>query len=247
MQKPLLIIQILIISLLACSAPLLSCAKPKHWHHVEMIVFSRDSIEQPAAGRTLENAGKQQKPIELLLSNFSNPMDPIAFSTLPEEALLLNREINKLLLSNKYQIIMHTGWLQPITSGKHARPIHFVGGENFAAEAMNAKPNSSEDGEWQIDGLLWLRKLRGYYSVRLNVALKQPLGDTIDIDDDNGEIPQMFKSLQLSQQQRAHNKELLYFDHPGFGILLKLSPYDEAQYNRAVSKMQQRLHVTAFV
>ncbi len=197
--------QILLILLLGISGAPFAWANSSQIFHVEMIVFARENIATYRTADAAETPQLRQQPIEILA--FTPTTAPTPYHFLAENALQLNATLSALLLSNRYQILMHSAWLQPITAANNPGPaVHITGGEHYA-------PESEEDEQWQIDGLLWLTRSPNGLNVALNLLLNEP------------DEQHKTRALPLVQQQRTRSGELLYFDHPAYGVLLLIAPH----------------------
>ena len=208
-----------IIAVMLLSLPVFAeSPKSNPWYHIELIVFTQNLTplaEHPLALSIIN----RKKPIELLPIASDPLQEQSAFSVLKTNNLLLNNLEETLSHSDHYRILLHLGWHQPIESIRHPRPVHFTGGEALPT-------NDPDEIKPQVDGLISLKKAAGYISVNLNLVLNNPLDELQLNGADNASSLTIhgIRSLQLLQQQHLRPHDLAYFDHPGFGILLKVLP-----------------------
>ncbi len=146
------------------------------------------------------------------------------YSLLSPEDFQLN-DIEQKLQKNHYTILLHTAWLQPST---HAKSLHLYGknllDDNNDPDTL-APYNPLE--QWQLNGTLKINK-SNYYNVAADLALNLPINALKNYATPS-ELKQWFPdqsmiNFALKQKARLRKDELHYFDHPLFGMLVKITP-----------------------
>lgn len=121
------------------------------------------------------------------------------YQLLPASEWKLNDEAT--ILQNKnYKILMHQAWQQTIEKSSSSKPIHI------------------QDPEQRFEGLININKTY-YFNVSVDFILQ-----TMDFSDSN--LPTL---LYFKQRRRMRADELHYFDHPFFGLLVKIIPIEDKE------------------
>ncbi len=189
-------------------------------YQVELIVFSR-----------LEANPQEQWPTDLtliypenLLSLKSEGNDE--FSILPASERLLNSQAATLARSGSYTLLYHQAWRQMIYGRK--TNIAITGGKVF-------------NGHQELEGNISL-SVAQYLKIQTNLWLTQfvPAGTNIsetfpelpinpNASVTEGEKTQDYlvkRTVKLSQDRSMRSNEVHYIDHPLFGVIVKIIPYE---------------------
>jgi len=156
------------------------------------------------------------------------------YQLLPASYFHLSQETNKLQRNPNYRILLHQTWLQPIGGERSAKPIHLYGGELFNSDGSvmtndnnNLLPPPS-DSYWQLNGTVTISMDR-FFNVKTDFLLNEPISqlptNTQQQADNYHFQPTNIKSFLLLQTRRMKSNELNYIDHPLFGILIAIYPY----------------------
>ncbi len=153
------------------------------------------------------------------------------FKLLPSRLFVMNEEQKRLDKSGTFKTLLHIAWRQPAYSAEDARPIHIYGGGLYDDQGhlmdFSAHENIvyNPDQRWQINGTLML-SVNHYFNINYNLLFTQPtLGFSKKLSLETFKnINGNFAYFQLQQSRRTRSKELNYFDHPLYGILLKITP-----------------------
>jgi hypothetical protein len=134
--------------------------------------------------------------------------DPLSFRLLAPEQLQLNNEYRKLTNLGAYRAVLHAGWVQPGLPDEQAKPFDLT--------------------------LLGVTNPRGHVRVYLSRFLHVALdlsyedgapatkpGETAGNDLREIALP---PSYRLVTERQTRSGELHYFDHPAFGVLVKVTP-----------------------
>lgn len=157
---------------------------------------------------------------------------PQSFQLLGAGYWQLLEETRALLTHEQYRLILHSAWQQPIDS--HPRVVHFFGGQAYDGQGASLSMGFSEQIQqqdvpvyWQIDGTLAITRHR-YFDMNANVQMlalghgyphvamadAEPASDT----------PAGPAVYWLAQKRRTRSGVLNFFDHPRFGLLVKIIP-----------------------
>jgi hypothetical protein len=135
--------------------------------------------------------------------------DPLAFRLLAPAQLQLNTEYRKLATVGAYRTVLHAGWVQPGLPEDQAKPFDLT-----LLGVVNPRGN-----------------VRVYLSRFLHVSLDisyqdgtaaaattpEPLGNELR------EFA-LATRYRLTTERQTRSGELHYFDHPAFGVLVKVTP-----------------------
>jgi hypothetical protein len=135
--------------------------------------------------------------------------DPLAFRLLAPEQLQLNNEYRKLTSVSAYRTLLHAGWVQPGLPEDQAKPFDLT-----LLGVANPRGN-----------------VRVYLSRFLHVSLDISYEDTTAAAAPTAEPPgnelrevALPPRYRLVTERQTRSGELHYFDHPVFGVLVKVTP-----------------------
>ncbi len=211
------------------------------WYQVEVVVFERRGssvLEQESW-----NPNPGHPPIEAsiaLIAPGESPLEgpgPHAFRILPEDALILNKVRGHLGNSSETSPILHVGWRQPGVPKDDAQWVNLYlppRDGSAARETRNllgqAKREGVEDSSAQGQPALIPLDLLQEPMVSpplldgtVRVHLSRYLHADVDLvyHRDDVEFP-----FRLATSRRMRSGELHYLDHPVFGVLIKVVPYE---------------------
>jgi hypothetical protein len=132
--------------------------------------------------------------------------DPLAFRLLAPEQLQLNNEYRRLTNVAAYRTVLHAGWVQPGLPEDQAKP--------FDLTLLGvANPRGS---------------VRVYLSRFLHVSLDISYEDAAaaPAEPPGNELREVAlpPRYRLTTERQTRSGELHYFDHPAFGVLVKVTP-----------------------
>jgi len=135
--------------------------------------------------------------------------DPLAFRLLAPDQLQLNAEYRKLTNGGAYRTVLHAGWVQPGLPEDRAKPF-----------------------DLSLLGVINPRgTVRVYLSRFLHVNLDISYQDgaaagTATPEPAAGELREVTFAprYRLVTERQTRSGELHYFDHPAFGVLVKVTP-----------------------
>lgn len=201
-------------------APGLAVAR---WYQVEVVVFRH---------KVAASAGGEQWPATTELPDFGDSMDlitdlpamadepadaqaasglgPIAFKSLERSERGLNDVERRLRNSSEYAPLLSAAWRQPSFGVSGAKRVHLRDIDTHGA----VRASQSMDGGASIAAT---PRIEG------TVAVKVARQMSVDIDFiyDHDGTPVRLKAARGMKLREVH-----YFDHPLFGVLVQVVPYD---------------------
>ena len=233
----------------------------ENWYEVEVIVFERRSPVSDEFWRL------DQQP-QLAVSNSIIPgrevtlpeqADDIdraavalgAWQWLEYEQLKLSATVEKMVRSGDYRILLHQGWHQPTRERNRAFSLYLSGGDAIVPKAL--APDA--DGLLRAPPLLdpvfqftdssgQVNSTRPLSEPEFQSTLKIYLSRYLHVEPDawlaqDSALGQRYW-VNIDQKRRMRSNELHYLDHPQFGILLRLTPW-QTEEQQAVEQMEAAL------
>ena len=184
------------------------------WYHVEMIVFKHlDAVLTAGEDWSVpERAPNFATAMDLIEQNsaIGKPAGQ-GFRALPGSALKLAGVYQRLRGSANYKPILHKAWRQPGYSANSVRQV-YVSTKPSSRRDTNSfdielgRTSADDAGDW-VEGTLGLQGGRllhiGAKFVYRNEEITTSIGE--------------FRQIKL--------KQLHYFDHPLFGVIVQVTPY----------------------
>lgn len=231
-------------------------------YKVELIVFENLDPSATTAEVWPENPGTPplDNAVDLAtITAAARPSPPPngTWQWLDQSQLGLNAQVRRLNRSQHYKTILHVGWIQPVDSSDKGQAVHIFDGMaagHPAAEHNDNTPSATTAAPHILDGTFTLREGRflhvdvdlGYIKT-VTVDASPPATDTPPTTDaaagtDTAAAASSTQTKQLlvrmTQSRRIHSGELHYLDHPLFGVLFEVTPYDTGE-NDAETKQSQ--------
>lgn len=188
---------------LTAGAAFAADAETPSWYDVEVLVFKNNT---PSG---LDSEVWPVDPGQPDLTHVTELVPPAQTSPLPggaqpfqqldDTALTLRSAASRLAAAPGYRPLLHLAWRQPVTAQADAPAVHVA-----SATGAEAAP--------ALDGLVRVSRNR-FLHIDLDL-LYRPDGTAT--------------AYRLQQSRRINSGEVHYFDHPAFGLLVKLTPYDPA-------------------
>ncbi len=218
---------LLLPGLLLLVLPSLSFAQALDWYTVEILVFA----ERDSAG--LDEEVWSNNPGTPDVSAALEPgSDGSRFEWLPESSLELAAVARQLNRSGRYRTLMLSGWRQPGYGPRRAVPVHLRSDPSVvliqAAEPGVTPPASvpaSDSGA--VDGIVRVHRSR-YLHVLVDLLYTRPAEPGAGAADTLADVPKPVL-VRMTQTRRMRSRELYYYDHPLFGVLVKIIPYGAQQ------------------
>ena len=238
------------------SADSRSQAKPKRIYDIEVILFRNEAV--PRGRETLLPSPSPELPAGSF--DFNNRASAAkaaraGFRPLPKSALRLQAERKRIDQSRRYRVLLHFGWRQPGLAAKDARAIRVRGGRFYDSsyasidEALHGGPElgrgsaRSQRGLFELEG--WIRvSLSRYLHTEANLVLREPANQEQRMQSrDNlqdGALDELRRKLlinyPLKEKRRMRSKRLHYLDHPEYGMLVLITPYQAGANKTADGK-----------
>lgn len=179
---------------------------------------------------------------------------PVAFRLLPDDAQQLRGVVVRLDHADGYRVLFHTAWRQPAYSPDKAVPVHIdddpygtqaamlrsmdqaAGPDAGADPSSPAAPGGGDDQAdtlppsiWRINGLIEVTQSR-YLHLRADLVYQvqtpPETGTGAAPDEAAGEDTAVVHTYRMEQSRRILNDKLYYFDHPEFGLVARVTPYE---------------------
>ena len=173
------------------------------WYHVELIVFKHLATEL---------SGDEDWSVPDQVPNFATAVDLDGLSDtsgsimpLSPNAFYLSGVSQQLRASSRYEPVLHKAWAQPGYSANNVRRVY-----------VSSNPASNRDLDNTLDLDMQGQIIEGTVGLQggrlLHVAANFVLRD--------GEV-----RTTIGEFRRIKLKQLHYFDHPLFGVLIRVIPY----------------------
>ncbi len=180
-----------------------------NWYKVELIVFGQESITSEKFDPTsslLESPGNYVELEPLGVSLDALPSEPVPYATVSPRHAELTSLYNKLGQSTEYIPKLRLAWIEPVGKNRFGRAVHI-----------------SKD---KVNGFVRLQ--RGNY---LHVEVDFNFVDDFDLDAipfledvSNGSLDNISETVyHLKERRRILLEETHYFDHPKFGVIVKVT------------------------
>jgi hypothetical protein len=227
------------------------------FYDVEIIIFKNISVPNshefnfptPSASRS-ENTLDLSDPVSIRKARSHG------FTPLTVDQLRLNDSVQKISESSRYHLLLHTGWRQPGLDESSSIPVWVKGGRKFDSSYssidqmshnnLSSSAEKPKDGYSSMQGLYELEGqitiiLSRYLHTRTELVLRKPsdmdrlmqqeelLNTTGDQDLDALEGGRLLLNYALTEQRRMRSKKLHYLDHPEFGMLVLITPYEKKE------------------
>jgi hypothetical protein len=196
-QNLLTTVRLFIFVLLAAFNPVGVAAAPIY--DVEIIIFRHNVMSDAGEQWTAQQAGDLQ-PARVLSQD--------AFTELGSNQYQLDGIRAGLRNSSGYTVLLHRAWRQPGYDATHAiaYPIHAF----------------AENAAYSIDGSVTLIRER-YLHLDVDLLLT-PASSAPPVGYSDG--PDSRPAFRLREKRRMRSREVHYFDHPRFGMIATVTPYD---------------------
>ena len=197
---------------------------------VEVLLFEPTNNEPGMA--------EENWPIRPGFPNYSKAIElnaDEAYPSLPKTQWQLNESEKKLVNSGQYRILLHTAWKQPLLGEKAALPVHLTAGRQWDRSLPNF---SGETMPWEIEGTLKIYNARFIHAdadfiLQLPATSKAATEDfrsinhhalsAVNPDNWRPRSKTQLQYFRLQHAERIKLKEVYYFDHPLFGLIIRIS------------------------
>jgi hypothetical protein len=206
-RKRLLFPLVLIVSVLITPAVIAEADEQARQYDIELLIF-RNLVENDAGevwpldySDWFEESVAGEQP---------DTLTQAAVTWLPKSQFRLSAQRNALARSAPYRPITHLAWRQVVPGRQRAQALELPGGEHNPDRAY-------------VDGVVRVAVER-YLHLDLDLRLHLPATAAQATSPEYG-VPE----IRLRQQRRMRSKELHYIDHPRFGVIALITPYETVQ------------------
>jgi len=203
-RKRLHYLLVLIVSVLVAPAVIAGTEAAPREYEIELLIF-RNLVENDDGevwpvdyADWLEDSVDSEQP---------DTVTETAVTWLPKAQFRLTAQRNALARSAPYRPLAHLAWRQVVPGRQQAKPVELPSWNNNPDRAY-------------VDGLVRVTVER-YLHLDLDLRLHLPDSAVQATPQEYG-VPE----IRLRQQRRMRSKELHYFDHPRFGVIALITPYE---------------------
>jgi len=164
-----------------------------------------------------------------------------------DEDYLLQDATKRLKSKINARILIHKAWRQEIAPGDTPLPVHLFGGQQINAMQRRDEYSLPENIDFhEVDGIIKIKQTR-FMHVDTDLLFHKPMKvvdkQAGDDDDDDTErlVPlrsqrhwkqstlQQLKNFRLVRSEKIIANEVLFIDHPYFGVLVMIKPEPKIQ------------------
>ncbi len=180
-------------------------------YDVEVIIFSNASARTD--DELMDRPGTDTAPARV-------PFTASEFTELTADAYRMNAIRSTLAGSGRYRVLYHRVWRQPAYDRGHAvgYPVH----------------TTATSGRDSVTGAITLLKER-YLHLDVDLLLTTGGNAPAAYSNGTGSLP----VYRLAEKRRIRSNELHYFDHPRFGVIARVTPYQDAEEQAAPGVVEQ--------
>ena len=180
-----------------------------NWYKVELIVLGQESTTNEKFDQISTLVETPESYVELKTQGVrldALPANPVPYSTISSRHTELRLIYNNLGQSTEYTPKLHFAWIEPVQKNRFGRAVHI-----------------SRD---KVNGFVRLQ--RGHYlHVTVDFNMADDIGrDAIPFLEDvsSGSLDNVSEAVyHLKERRRILLEEIHYFDHPKFGLIVKVS------------------------
>ena len=204
---------------------------PERSQSIELITELADAESENADDETEASA-------ETVSTNTKRELIP--YLQLPSAELKLGGVQRVLKLSSEYRPLMHIAWQQPALRADSARPVHLQQyEESELVDDIETEPENiesllngvgDESANYEVPELLFdgTIKLRSSKFLHADVDFAFFPVDLSNYEDHNSSegglyVRQEADYVRLTESRKIRLNEIHYFDHPHFGVILRVS------------------------
>ncbi len=216
------------------------------WYDVEIIIFRHHDLQGASKENWPGNPGEPDfasatrllpaLPRRLSAAHSARLKKPLAFTRLRDDELRMKDKLETLVKVKGYEPLLHIGWRQPGYDREDAKAVHIGGGyrleidgrQENAKDEQKDKPGESAYYDERlegppppiINGTIKLIRTR-FLHLETDLIYHNTLAD------DKGELQLPSRNFRMQTSRRMRSSEIHYIDHPMFGILVLITPYED--------------------
>lgn len=225
------------------------------YYDVEIIVFKNEKVPKsheinlPTPSATIEPGTinlSSAKGIKLAAKK--------RFTPLYKNEFRLRQEADHIVQSSRYQLLKHIAWRQPGLEAKMSLPVWIKGGAIYGSGYSSIDQTNSvislqdnkikrSKGLYELEGLITIILSR-YLHTKAELVLRKPAGpdslmqpteQTANYSTDSAQDKLLDRQLdgklllnfELKEKRRMRSRHLHYLDHPQFGMLVLITPFEK--------------------
>ena len=211
------------------------------WYENPGLPERSESIEliTDLADAEMEDSGSESDSIAESTAT-ANKRELIPYLQLPSAELKLAGVQRVLKLSSEYRPLLHIAWQQPALRAASARPVHLQQFEEVEAipdtdtepediesliKSADEQFNDYEVPELLFDGTIKLRSSKFLHADIDFAFFPVELDNTQDVRSPEEDlfVRQEADYVRLTESRKIRLNEIHYFDHPHFGVILRVS------------------------
>ncbi len=219
--------------LMLCGMPTLPLLAAETWYEVEVIVVAQRNPDAGSETWPAKSLPATPDAAQAIPVPGQPSISPDArLDVLPPENFRLQAEALRIAKDSNHELLLHTGWRQAGLTREQSIPLR-IHAPSDDGSSINADPGREAD-----------TVLNAAPSTRLDGTLRLILARYLHLEADLNyfaaeEMPQgqgffsLFASEQtekpvyrLNETRRMRSRELHYLDHPMFGVIALITPYE---------------------
>jgi len=186
------------------------------WYQVEMVVFEHLATDTSGEMWNSDDVPDYRNTIELVTdASGSN-----AFKMLPSSRYKLGGVNRVLKLSSGYRPVYHVAWQQPELRKSRAKKVHIKSPEAKINGTVNLRGGHLLHLDLNISYFvdLYTESVTSFTEESITVA-----GEDEEVTEADEEIIMSGTYAQMKETRRIKLNELHYFDHPLFGVIMRVT------------------------
>ena len=191
------------------------------WYQVEMVVFEHLVADNSGELWSIDGVPDYSASVELVTeADESN-----AFKMLPASRYKLGGVNKNLKLSSDYRPVHHVAWQQPELTKSRAKKVHIKNPEAKINGTVNLRGGHllhlDVDMSYFVD--LYTEAVTSFTEENISIAggdIEKIDVEEIEVDE---EIIMSGTYAQMKETRRIKLNELHYFDHPLFGVIMRVT------------------------
>jgi len=186
------------------------------WYQVEMVVFEHLATDTSGEMWNSDDVPDYRNTIELVTDGSGSN----AFKMLPSSRYKLGG-VNKVLkLSSGYRPVYHVAWQQPELRKSRAKKVHIKNPEAKINGTVKLRGGHLLHLDLNISYFvdLYTESITSFMEENISIA-----GEDVEEIEVDEEIIMSGTYAQMKETRRIKLNELHYFDHPLFGVIMRVT------------------------
>ena len=186
------------------------------WYQVEMIVFEHLIADTSGEFWNTDDVPEYRNTIKLVTDTGGSN----AFKMLPSSRYKLGGVNRVLKLSSGYRPVYHVAWQQPELTKSKAKKVHIKNPDAKINGTVNLRGGHLLHLDLDISYFVDLSTESVISFTEENISAAGEEVEDIEVDE---EIIMSGTSAQMKETRRIKLNELHYFDHPLFGVIMRVT------------------------